>query len=67
MASKHEVMSDRELLIRIDERTEAADERLDNHGKRIGSLEKWKWGLTAIFAFIGFVIMYFENIRTILK
>lgn len=36
---RREEMSDRELLVRIDERQEVMAGRLDNHGDRIRTLE----------------------------
>ena len=33
---------DRDMLIRIDQRTETIVERLNDHGKRIRALETWK-------------------------
>ena len=65
--SQRDSMSDRELLIRIDERTENLEERLNNHGKRIVSLERWRWGIAGALGLIAFVIMNLENIRDILN
>lgn len=63
--------SDRELLIRIDERTENQEERLDNHGKRLGRLERWRWllvgAVTAIGGLGAFVIMNLDNLMRIIR
>ena len=63
--------SDRELLIRIDERTEAQGERLENHGKRLSRLEKWRWllvgAVTAVGGLGAFVIMNLDNLMRIIR
>lgn len=42
-------MSDRELLIRIDERMETATSRLDDHGRRLRVLERTATIATGLF------------------
>lgn len=56
--------SDRELLIRIDERTEVMEGRLDNHGKRIGRVEKFQFVVTGGIALLVFLIVNFGKIKT---
>lgn len=62
---------DRELLIRIDERTEAQENRLENHGKRLGRLEKWRTALVASMTVLGclvlFVVSNFDTLVRIFK
>ena len=48
-----------ELLIRMDERLEAVTEKiLPNHGIRIASLEKWRWGLGGAISALGILAGY---------
>ena len=71
MGNKHDTWSDRELLIRIDERTEAQENRLENHGKRLGRLEKWRTALVASMTVLGclilFVVSNFDTLVRIFK
>jgi len=51
--TERQQMSDHDLLIRIDERTERTEERLNNHGDRLRDLEQNQSKLTAYIVAIG--------------
>jgi len=36
-------MSDRELLIRLDEKMDTVVGRMNDHGRRLRSIEQWRW------------------------
>ena len=55
--AKREQMSDRELLVRIDERMIHANLRADNHGDRIRVIER-----AIVAGLVGLVVAFKDNI-----
>lgn len=50
-----------ELLIRLDERSEAAAKKLDEHNGDIRALKAWQTRLTGAFGLLAFVVLYFQT------
>ena len=50
-----------ELLIRLDERSEAAATKLDAHNGDIQALKTWQARLTGAFGILAFVIVLFQT------
>jgi len=55
-------MSDHDLLIRIDERTENMDERVDSHANRLWDLEQTHSKIMAYVVIVGATITFGLNV-----
>ena len=50
-----------DLLIRLDERSEAADKKLDEHNGDIKALKTWQARLTGAFGVVAFVCLVVQD------